>query len=179
MSWIIVVLDTETGGLDALRCSLLSLAAVAFEVTVGQPWHELGRFVARIRAEAGLVSEAKALEINGLDPDEGQPEGEAVRAFADWLAQFDGYILGGQNVAFDVAFLKAALARQQVEVRLSHRTFDLISVAMAAAFSGRMAPPEKFSLDAIAASQGMRREGATHDACEDAVLTASLMERLL
>ena len=177
----LIVLDTETGGLDPERHALLSLAAVDSET--GEA------FVAIIRPAAELLVETEALAKNGFTHEflekNGRPEREVLADFALWLAARRFSLLAGCNVAFDRDFLRAAFARHCISCPLPHRIVDLQTAAWLAFETSHLDLPAgkdglpRLSLDHIAASLGHARSRSTHDALEDSMLTLMVLQRII
>lgn len=177
----LLVVDTETGGLNAGKNSLLSVAAV--DSATGEEFHAV------IRPERGLVTEQQALDVNGFELEwldqNGIPEQDAMGDLCLWLgARRDG-VIAGCNVAFDVDFIKAAFARHETPWPLSHRTLDLRGPAWCAWEVGaielaqtKLGQP-RLDLDAIAKPLGLGRVQPKHDALEDAQITRACFEVLV
>jgi DNA polymerase-3 subunit epsilon len=175
----LIVLDTETGGLDPARHALLSVAAVD---SAGQSFYEV------VSPAPEWIVEPEALAINGLSEsflrDEGQPESIVMHDLAMWLKDRPGTILAGCNPSFDFNFLAAAAARQGI--RWPHRRLlDLTAAAWAAYERGHIDLPiwpdgsPKLNLDSIAGALDLYRTGATHNALEDALLTQACFAKLI
>ena len=171
-----IVLDVETGGLDAERSALLSLAA---RDSAGR------EFYSRVKAFEGAQLDERALQINGLNPSEGEVETNVALAFAEWIAGAPaGWLFVGANPAFDHAFLSAFNARNGNTFRLDYHKVDVQSMAVLADARGEIALPIKngqpqMSLNAVLAALGMARVSNTHDALEDVRLTEAAMLRLI
>lgn len=175
----LIVLDTETGGLDPARHALLSVAAVD---SAGVCFHSL------VRPAADWLVEPAALAINGLSEsflrEQGRPEALVMQELAAWLKDRPGTILAGCNPSFDFQFLAAAAARQGI--RWPHRRLiDLTAAAWAAYERGRIDLPiwpdgsPKLNLDSIAGALFLFRTGHTHNALEDALLTQACFAKLV
>ena len=128
----LLVIDTETGGIDPDRHSLLSIAAVV--------WAD-GRIESEIQilvGEADVTVTARALEINRIDLVEhargAVPPAEALSRLLEFVAEHfrlelesgEQVVLVGHNVAFDVGFLKrlCRLAGSDFPAQFSHRMLD-------------------------------------------------------
>lgn len=169
----LLVIDTETGGLDAGRDALLSVGMA--DSLSGQLWGAL------VRPAAGLEIGEEALGVNGLSrsllEEDGFAESDVVGMVARVGRLCRGAVLAGCNVGFDVAFLRAAFERCGVSWPFSHRMVDLQSLAWVAWEIGAIWLPvgksggPSLSLDSIAGAVGMGRAGGTHSAMEDAGLT--------
>jgi DNA polymerase III epsilon subunit-like protein len=94
--------DVETGGLDPARDPILEVACAAES---GAEFQELANpgaeAVERLRG-------SRALEVNGIDPDEllaARPAVEVARAFKEWLNGLGPVELWAYNAPFDRGFL--------------------------------------------------------------------------
>jgi DNA polymerase III subunit epsilon len=174
----LIVIDTETGGLDPARHALLSVAAVDTE---GQSFYSL------VSPAPDWLIEPEALAVNGLSEsflrEKGEHESLVMRDLAAWLKDRPGTILAGCNPAFDFGFLAAAANRQGI--RWPHRRLlDLTAAAWAAYERGRLDLPiwpdgsPKLNLDSIAGALDLYRTGTTHNALEDALLTQACFAAL-
>ena len=176
----LLILDTETGGLDPTQHALLSLAAV--DSADGEA------FTALIRPSPEWICDPQALAKNGLTLDflekNGRPEREVLQDFALWIGERRWHIIAGCNVAFDLLFLTAAFHRQGL-AWTSRKNIDLQAAAWLAHEAGDIALPigkddqPRLSLDHIAATLGFSRSGSTHNALEDALLTMACLHRLI
>lgn len=181
----LLVIDTETGGLDPNHDSLVSLAAVL--------WKD-GEIVAEIQIfvnEPKPRIDAGAIAVHGIDPKwlklNGSSPRRAVREFERFVATHFPRLekgdvqLAGHNVAFDVAFLKRLyrLARVRFPSFYSHRVLDTASLGLFFILSGNLpkgsATSDKlFSHFSIPFTQGSR-----HSALGDARATAQLINEFL
>jgi DNA polymerase III epsilon subunit-like protein len=129
-----VVVDCETGGLNAASCALLEVALVAVEK--GRPfmsWHT------RVRAHSDLRIEAEAASVNGWTPGwGGVEEAYALFVVCDFLRATQEKLKRkqilwiGANTPFDRAFLAAAGLRHGHDplAAFSHRDVDVARMAM-------------------------------------------------
>ncbi len=116
-----VVVDVETGGFDAQRDALLEIAAVIVRMDGDGRLAPEPVVSTHVEAFAGSHIDPKALEVNGIDPDQPlrgalperaaldlifKPVRAAIRASGCQRA-----ILVGHNAAFDLGFLNAAVQR--------------------------------------------------------------------
>lgn len=178
-----LVFDTETGGLDPRRHSLLSLGLVASE-----DGRVLESLEILLRHEDYGVS-AGGLKVNRIDL---VKHHEAALDAPAALAALDAFCarhfsegavtLVGHNVAFDRAFLGAFLESQgrELEPRFSHRTLDTHAIAAALRDAGRLPSTLRLSSDALFAHFGIQvPEGARHTALGDALATHALYWKLV
>ena len=125
----LLIIDTETGGLDPRTNAILEVAGVVWERNPGQAGRILGKFRYAVDDPDGTC-EPRALEINGIDlaTHNGLPPKLVVALIEDFIREVyighesgihlllnprvsgcpkvDRVILGGHNVGFDVGFLK-------------------------------------------------------------------------
>ena len=111
-----IALDTETGGLDAAECALLSIAAV--------PSWDAPPFSIHILPVGRIDS--KAAEVNGYTPEGWQKKGAvplkvAMLEMQRWLVdvrQGKLFEMAAHNAGFDVLFMLAAQARAGMDLEL-------------------------------------------------------------
>ena len=175
----ILVLDTETGGLNPDQHSLLSIGLVSWDQR-----HQRELFV----AEPQLRFDPRSMEVNGIDLDWIRREGlhplracEALEAFIDEIEAPRPFLIAGHNISFDLAFIRRLyrVAQRPLPSAFSHRSIDTHTLLWALAAVGRL-PKEACSSDGafrhfdVAPPQELR-----HTALGDAVATRALLERLL
>ncbi|MEX2514614.1 MAG: 3'-5' exonuclease [Candidatus Paceibacterota bacterium] len=176
-----IVLDTETTGIDPQKCSLLSIGALEFENPKNQ-------FYGECRIFDGAVVHDKALEVNGfseaeaVDPEKPSP-GELLSSFFAWSKSCAERDVAGHNVTFDTGFLLAQADRDNLTYPFSHRVVDTYSLAwMHMVQSGEEIPRKgdwsSIDSDFIFNYVGISQERGEHNALEDAKLTAEAISRL-
>lgn len=179
----LLVLDTETGGLDATRHSLLSLGLVALVD---------GRVAAErellVRHEPYVVT-GGGMKVNRIDLAAHHAKALAPEAAADALEAFCADHLGegpvtlvGHNIAFDRAFLGTFLASlgRELEPRFSHRTVDTHALAFGLQQAGRLPADLRLSSDGLFAHFAIAvPEPLRHTALGDARATAELYLKLV
>jgi DNA polymerase III subunit epsilon len=182
----IVVIDTETGGLDCARHSLLSLAAVLLEdggIADSREW--------LVREPDGLLNvEAEALAVNQIDLTQHLAVALHPAQVAAELAAFiprpyrvykGRALLAGHNVGFDYGFL-VRLARLAgdpgfADRHFHHRMLDTASIMHFLQLRGEL-PANPGGLGRACRYFGIEHHGA-HTALGDARATALLLARLL
>ncbi len=177
-------LDTETGGLDPRRHSLLTLGLVVGDKTGVRDRTEIA-----IKHDPYVVS-GGGMKVNRIDLAV-HHEGAHVPAGA--LDLLDAFLrrhfppeasltLVGHNVAFDRAFLGAFLESQgrSLEPRFHHRTVDTHAIAAALRDAGRLPRDLKLSSDGLFAHFGVHvPEASRHTALGDALATFELYWKLV
>ncbi len=179
----LLVVDTETGGLDPHGDAIISIAAIV--------WHEGGiddRFYKVIRDPEGSLA-PRALEVNGFTPERIEAEGEdplaVVLALENFLLKNDmrnRITTAGHNVAFDLGFLRRLyrLAGYDFEKRFSHRALCTMTALLFLEQAGKLSL-HSLSLDAVCKHFALAREteDGKHNALSDADVTAKLLTRLI
>lgn len=173
-----VVVDCETTGLDAGRCSLLSIGAVV--PATGE------EFYGECRVYPGAVVTMEALEVNGSSMDrcydlDYQTEADLVRSFVTWAKPKKFVLTGGKNPFFDQQFLKRAWRRAEPEVDwpLSSRTICLHSLAWGWALKHAPELVGVVKSDDLYVLMGLERETKPHHALGGARHEAEAFEHLL
>src|ERR1700760_1851408 len=138
----ILFIDTETGGIQPGKNSLLSLALVVWKESMIKASTEI------LINDGILDVTEKALEINGIDLEEHKKKAVspkiAIKQFDDFIkANFptdEKIVLGGHNITFDVNFLNAFLAANNYnyQQRFSHRFIDTASILFYLYLTGKL-----------------------------------------
>ena len=179
------VIDTETGGLNPLRHSILSLGAV-----VWQSGCIVDTFEVFVR-EPEIVTESEAMKVNGIDLEwlraHGLSPSDAVSTFHSFLARHFNIanngraLLVGHNVAFDVAFFARLyeLAGSAFDQFFSHRVLDTASVVNFLIVASRL-PLSEASSNKVFAHFGISfGTDGRHTALGDAIATSTLLTELI
>ena len=136
-----VIVDVETGGFNSDTDALLEIAAVLVDRDEGRGWHRTTTVAHHVKPFEGANLEAAALEFNGIDPYHpfrlAVSEGDALKdVFEAVQTAVSAHgcsraILVGHNPSFDLAFVKAAAARNRIKKNPFHNfsTFDTASLA--------------------------------------------------
>jgi len=184
MSQSLLFIDTETGGLDPRKHSLLSVALV-----VGDAGGVANSLEILVRHEPYVVS-AGGMKVNRIDLVQhtaGALEPDiALGVMNVFLDQHFPHIckpiiLAGHNVGFDQAFLGAFLESlgHSLEPRFSHRVVDTHSLAAALRDAGKL-PLDNLSSTALFAHFGIEvPEEKRHTALGDALATFELYWKLV
>lgn len=136
-----VVIDVETGGFNPETDALLEIAAVIIDYKAAEGWHRCTTIAHHTKPFDGANLEKRALEFNKIDPyhpfrsavDESEALQEIFATIRNEIARHrcSRAILVGHNPAFDLAFVKAAVARTGVKDLPLHNfsTFDTAALA--------------------------------------------------
>jgi DNA polymerase-3 subunit epsilon len=173
-----VVFDTELSGLDPAKDFIVSIGAL--KITGGKI--DLGNEFYRLVKPVGEMTK-KSIEIHGITPG----ELETARGLDEVLPEFLDYItdsvLVGHFVSIDMAFVNAALKSKYNE-KLRNTAVDTGSVhewlsdngaAFRKHYRGGSVETDLFS---IAQRCGITID-STHNALNDAFITAQLFQRFL
>lgn len=140
-SFLPVVVDIETGGLNASTDAILQLAAVIVRMDEDNRIFPAGTYSTHVEAFEGAHIDPKALELNRIDPGHplrmAKPEDEALRHIFRPIRReiretgCTRAILVGHNSWFDLCFLNAAVARTGIRRNPFHpfSSFDTATLA--------------------------------------------------
>jgi len=107
---IIAAIDLETTGLDPHFHDIIEIAIQPLDGSF-EPLADIPPFVARIKARRPQNASAKAMEVNGLDLNDGDEYHEFLARLLSWLEEYriEKIDALGQNVDFDRAFITAQI----------------------------------------------------------------------
>lgn len=171
----LLVLDTETGGLDPLESSLLEIAALATD--------ERGEVVDsfEVRVKPSLAVSADAARVNGYTAEAwrfAMEPADGLRAFVEWLAPHSDRLLVGHNIGFDVRFIEQEGLREGVDPGLMwRRRVDTSKVFDAAKLGVKVKREGGFArLTDIARALGVPTDGS-HGARRDCEILLECLRR--
>lgn len=177
-----IVVDVETTGIDANKCSLASIGAIDFN-------HPENTFYGECRVWTGAHISEEALKVNGftelsLHDLNKYTEATLIQAFLDWIMKADEHTVGGQNPFFDTDFLRAAAHRAGIEFNLPKRVIDLHSICYAHMIMKGLTPPisghrTDINSDFIMKYVGLEPEPKPHVGINGAIWEAEAFSRLL
>lgn len=180
-----LVIDTETGGLDPTKHSLLSIAALVYhDGAIEDEFYTLVN-------EGNVVADEAALKINGLTLDEiereGQSVGQVVGALENMLdkhGMHKGVTIVAHNAPFDVGFIKRLyqLAGRDYSKRFSYRALCTVTAASILDLAGRIElPGGSASLDNLNKYFNLQldRSSGTHDALDDVRACAAALKHMV
>jgi len=131
-----VVVDVETGGFEAHKHALLEIAAVPILMQETGELYPDATLHSHVEPFEGLAMEEEALKFTGIDPYHpfrvAKPEAEALRGIFKPIRALvkehncSRAILVGHNAFFDLGFVKAAVARNNIKKNPFHQfsSFD-------------------------------------------------------
>jgi DNA polymerase III epsilon subunit-like protein len=177
----ILFVDTETGGVDPLNDSLLSIGLVVWKAFNIIDYKEI------LINDGVLNVTSEALKINGINLDEHKKHAltskEAIHELDKFLLshfrQNEKVTIGGHNVNFDVNFLKTFLLHNKYDFhkRFSHRFVDTATILYYLYLSGKLKQKTISSQEAFEFF-GIEIKNR-HSALGDAIATAELFSILL
>ena len=177
----LLFIDTETGGLDPSKHSLLSLAMVIWEDM------EIIDSMELLINDGILSATEEALSVNRIDIEEHRKmaisSSQAVDTIISFISKYfpqqSKITLAGHNVHFDADFLKIFFSRNNLNFNeyFSHRIIDTSSILHYLYLAGKIkqraiSSDEAFDLFEIEVD-------GRHTALGDAIATAKLFTRLL
>lgn len=136
-----VIIDVETGGINAQTDALLEIAAVIVRMDWQGYLRPAGTLAHHVQPFPGSRLDPASMAINGIDPDHpfrfAVPEHEALTALFQEIRRevretgCNRAILVGHNAFFDLAFLNAAVERNRLKRNPFHpfSNFDTVSLA--------------------------------------------------
>ena len=182
MSTIIAAVDIETTGFNPTTQDIIELAIQPLnaDFTI---MDEIPPFVARIKARRPWNASPKALEVNGLDLNEGDEYEEMLAQLKAWLEEYriEKIDILGQNVDFDRAFIEVTIP--ELGRMFGHRDIR-DSQRLARAFNDicimKTGKPAFENLGLVALREALGIEGSqAHRALDDAIDSAKVYRALL
>lgn len=177
----LLFVDTETGGLDPARHSLLSLGMVVWENG------KIGDAVEVLVNDGKLSATAEALSVNGIDLERHRQQALSPSQAMEQLLRFINrqfprqrkITLAGHNVQFDINFLTRFFSGNKTDFSsyFSHRMIDTSSILHYLYLAGRL-KHRAISSDKAFALFEIRVE-RRHTALGDAIATAQLFTKLV
>ncbi len=177
-----LVIDTETGGLDVSRNSLLTLGALIW--SDGKLVAEKEWFVREPRMEI----DPSSLEHHQVDLREVASKGQSPKEVSEELLAFakphfpgEKIVLLGHNIQFDAAYVKRMfdMAGVDYEGEFSHRLIDTSTLLGVLSLAGRLPIASRGLSEAIDHFKLPIDPARRHTALEDARVTALLFTKLV
>lgn len=178
-----IITDIEATGLDAEKCSILSIGAVNFDNPTEQFYEECRAFDGATFTEEGMF--VNGFSMNQATDPKKQSEAELVARFAAWVARQNTIkIIAGQYIPADIAYLQAACARSGIEYFFPRHFIELHSISYAEHLKKGMPIPmnntkPSLRLDETLKYLGLPEEPKPHIAINGARLEAEAFSRLI
>jgi len=177
-----IVVDTETTGLDPYKNSIVSIGALDL-------FNPENQFYQECKIWDGAEVTEEALKINGfsdaeiIDPNKKDLE-EIIKDFLKWAEDIKDKTMAGENPSFYRDFLKSSVQKYGMEWTLSHRTIDLHSLCYTHYLKRGLKPPIKdnktdLNSDKILNYIGLPDEPRPHNALTGAKVEAEAFSRLI
>ncbi|MCB1820019.1 MAG: ribonuclease T [Candidatus Competibacteraceae bacterium] len=179
-----VIIDVETGGVNAKTDALLEIAAVMVRMDWQGYLRPVGTLAHHVQPFPGARLDPASMAVNGIDPDHpfrfAVPENEALTAIFQEVRRevretgCNRAILVGHNAFFDLAFLNAAVERNRLKRNPFHpfSNFDTVSLA-------GLAYGQTVLARALRAAGISWNESEAHSAIYDAERTAELFCQII
>ena len=174
----VLVIDTETSGLDPLVHSVLSIGITPL---IGDLEEEYFVF------ESEIISDARSMAIHGIDLNWLSTHGQSPLSVCERfehalsLLETDSILLAGHNISFDISFMKRLyrVANRPWPQIISHRSIDTHTMLWQLA-SAHLIPFEACSSDgAFKFFDCSPPDSLRHSALGDAIATKQLFLKLL
>jgi DNA polymerase III epsilon subunit-like protein len=177
-----LIVDTETTGLDPKKHSIVSIGAVDF-------FHPENTFYVECKPWHGAEYQTEALAINGFTKEELEDPKrktlyEAMNEFIAWTNKAEDKTLGGHNFASDIAFLRSAVDVYNINWSPGRRVVDTHSLCYSHHLKRGISPPLKdgrtdLSFDKVLVYVGLPEEPKPHNALTGAKMAAEVFSRLI
>lgn len=119
--------DTETTGLDEEQHEIIEVATVIYDPSKDEVIDEWEKKIAPSHIE---TAQPEALKINGFAENSHLYKGKLKPTLIKLNSLVKGCMIVGQNIDFDIRFLKKAMASCDIKPAWNHREkLDLLSIA--------------------------------------------------
>lgn len=172
----ILVLDTETTGLDILKHEIIQVGFLLFEKKENEQII-ISKQEINIKPKRLEMADKKALEINGFTKKKwkgSKPFEKNAQTIKDVIESAD-YLLG-QNLIFDLKFIKQAFEEAQIKAPKFPKYIDTKKMAQPLIKEGKM---KSASMDKMCEHFNVKFEGDAHTALTDCERTLSVWNCLL
>lgn len=175
-----LAIDSETGGIDPKTTCLLTATFFVLD----HKFELVDKLESFIKYPVYQVS-AGALNVNKINLVEHEVKakersevGFEVDAFLAKYSRQERLTVIGQNVAFDIGFLKEWLPEVNWSTRISYRVIDTYPIAQYLQLVGLLPFGLKLSLGGLAEHFQIEHENA-HDATADVITTVAVLKKML
>ena len=176
-----LVIDIEMSGPEPGWNEIIQLGAELFD----DQWRSMGTYLQNVYPENEEAFTAKAEEVHGLslaDLEDAPMIYDVIPEFEKWIKKLNSgkpnmsnVIICGQSVIYDINFLRYAYRNEKLTWPFSNKMIDLHTVSylfFQILSKNGQTTPRSLSLGSVATYFGFEREEETHNALEDAQLTA-------
>jgi len=177
-----IIIDSETTGIDPAKHSVVSIGAIDF-------CNPTSQFYQECRMWKGAEILEQALAINGFTPEgvrdlKKKTLENVMREFLKWMETIEDQTIAGENPAFDRDFLKASAEKYSIIWTPGYRTIDLHAICYAHLLKREIKPPIKnkrtnLITDDILNYVGLPAEPRPHNALTGAKMEAEAFSRLI
>jgi DNA polymerase-3 subunit epsilon len=174
-----IIIDTETTGLDPQKHSIVSIGALEFSNPQNQFYDEC-------RPWSGAEILEKSLEINGFSKEELLKKEKSleqlIKEFLIWAKPIKGKILAGENVWLDIGFLQESFKKAKEDWIFGYRLIDLHTLSYffhVLEDKNTLKKETQFSLDHTLKYVGLPEEPKPHNALTGAKCAAEAFSRLI
>ena len=178
----LVFIDTETGGTDPLKHSLLSIGVVVWDKTNGiiaQKEFFVKSTKYYVTKEAQRINKFDIELHNKVAKDPKEVINGLIAFLKDFFPENMGFPVVGHNIQFDINFLKVFFKTngRSFNKYFAHRSIDTYSIYKAMSMAGLIDKNLNSSSDAFAFFN--IRVQQRHSALSDCIATVELFEKLL
>lgn len=181
-----LVLDIEMTGPEPGWNEIIQLGAELFD----DQWNSQGTYLQNVYPENEEAFTAGSEEVHGLSLDDLEDAPmiyDVIPEFEKWIKSktnggpLSKVVLCGQSVIYDINFLRFAYRNEKMHWPYNNKMLDLHTVSylyfMILEKNG-ISVPRSLSLGAVSGYFGFEREEETHNALEDAQLTARCLKAI-
>ena len=177
-----IILDIETSGLNPDKASIVSIGVIDF-LDPNQTFYGESRIFhgAEINPQSLKVI---GMTIEQITDSSRQSVDDLLKKFLNWLVERPNQTIAGQNVHWDLDFMRKQCTRSGIDFRFGHRIIDLHTIAYTKFLELGREIPLKYNrtdinLDDILTFAGLNQRLGSHNALEDAKLEAECFSRII
>jgi DNA polymerase III epsilon subunit-like protein len=173
----IVVLDTETTGLDLTMHEIIQIGFITIDADSNNSYRVLSQKEIKIRPEHLKNASVEALKINGFSVYEWR-DSLPFQHYANHIKETIEYadLLLGQNLLFDLRFIKQAFSNLSLEAPKFPPYIDTKNMAEPLVKQKIL---ESTSMDKMCKHYNISFTGRAHNALADCERTLKIWEKLL